>query len=90
MAPLRCIKFLEEAMANSILQVEAYDTEVCRIVEDVLLTMTGYAVIPSGGAYTDQPGRTTCAVYFSGEWSGAVFVGTYGNSDADPIRRRRM
>lgn len=61
-------------MTNSILQVEAYDTEVCRIVQDVLLTMTNYPVIPVNAGYVEKADRTTCAVYFAGEWSGAVLV----------------
>lgn len=61
-------------MTNSILQVEAYDTEVRRIVEDVLMTMTQYPVVPSIEPYFEQADRTTCAVYFAGEWSGAVLV----------------
>lgn len=61
-------------MTNSILQVEAYDTEVCRIVQDVLMTMTNYTVAPGGAAYTEQSGRATCAVFFAGEWSGAVLL----------------
>jgi hypothetical protein len=61
-------------MTHSILHVEAYDTEVCRIVQDVLMTMTQYPVAPSYSPYSDQGDHTTCAVYFSGEWSGAVLV----------------
>ncbi len=61
-------------MTNSILHVEAYDTEVCRIVEDVLLTMTRYPVAPGESEYCEQPGRTTCSVYFAGEWSGAILL----------------
>ena len=40
----RSIKFPEVTMSSSILHVEAYDTEVCRIVQDVLETMTQYSV----------------------------------------------
>lgn len=61
-------------MSNSILQVEAYDTEVCRIVEEVLMTMTKYPVAASDTPYFEQPERATCAVYFAGKWSGAVLL----------------
>lgn len=61
-------------MPNLILQVEAYDTEVCRIVQDVLETMTQYPVEPARIPYTEHPDRTTCAVYFTGEWSGAILL----------------
>jgi chemotaxis protein CheX len=61
-------------MTHSILHVEAYDTEVCRIVQDVLMTMTQYPVAPGTAHYEGQPDITTCAVYFAGEWSGAVLV----------------
>ena len=61
-------------MPNSILQVEAYDAEVCRIVQDVLETMTKYSVVPTEVPYTEHQERTTCAVYFAGEWSGAVLL----------------
>ena len=61
-------------MSNSILQVEAYDTEVCRIVQDVLSTMTDYPVVPSEAAYFANADCATCAVYFAGAWGGAVLV----------------
>lgn len=61
-------------MKHSILQVEAYDTEVCRIVQDVLYTMTQYPVTPSDQNYREGHDHTTCAVYFAGVWSGAVLI----------------
>ncbi len=61
-------------MPDSILLVEAYDTEVCRIVQDVLMTMTQYPVDPCDAPYSDHPDRTTCAVYFAGVWNGAILV----------------
>lgn len=61
-------------MSHSVLQVEAYETEVCRIVQDVLMTMTQYPVAPGIEAYSEHPDHATCAVYFAGEWSGAVLV----------------
>jgi len=61
-------------MTNSILHVEAYDTEVRRIVQDVLFTMTAYAVELGDTGYAVQPDTATCAVFFAGEWSGAVLV----------------
>jgi len=61
-------------MPSSILHMEAYDTEVCRIVQDVLETMTQYPVVPAHIPYSEHPDRTTCAVYFAGEWSGAVLL----------------
>jgi CheY-specific phosphatase CheX len=61
-------------MTHTILHVEAYDTEVNRIVEDVLLTMTDYPVAAADTDYFEQPDRATCAVFFTGEWSGAVLL----------------
>jgi chemotaxis protein CheX len=61
-------------MTKSILHVEAYDTEVGRIVQDVLATMTQYPVVPGREIYSLKPDRTTCAVYFAGAWSGAVLI----------------
>lgn len=61
-------------MSNSILQVEAYDTEVCRIVQDVLSTMTDYPVEASEAEYSLRPDRATCAVFFAGAWGGALLV----------------
>lgn len=61
-------------MSHHALQVEAYDTEVVRIVEDVLTTMTNYTVRDGNTAYTVQPGRATCAIYFTGIWNGAVLI----------------
>lgn len=61
-------------MTNSILHVEAYDTEVNRIVEDVLLTMTDYPVAAACTEYFEQSDRATCAVFFTGEWAGAVLI----------------
>lgn len=61
-------------MSQSPLQVEAYDAEVTRIVQDVLLTMTNYPVTPGETPYSVQPDRTTCSVYFAGAWNGAVLI----------------
>jgi chemotaxis protein CheX len=61
-------------MTHSILHVEAYDTEVARIVQDVLSTMTQYPVFPGNHPYGDHPDHATCAVYFAGIWSGAVLI----------------
>ncbi|MBI2688868.1 MAG: chemotaxis protein CheX [Acidobacteria bacterium] len=61
-------------MSNSILQVEAYDSEVARIVQDVLSTMTDYPVAPGAAPYTPHAGRVTCSVYFAGVWNGAVLI----------------
>lgn len=61
-------------MPGSVLHVEAYDTEVCRIVQDVLEAMTGYPIVPARVPYTEHLHRTACAVYFAGEWSGAVLL----------------
>ncbi|HEU0121234.1 MAG TPA: chemotaxis protein CheX [Bryobacteraceae bacterium] len=61
-------------MSHSTLHVEAYDTEVVRIVEDVLITMTQYEVGAGNTPYTVQSGRATCAIYFTGVWSGAVLL----------------
>jgi chemotaxis protein CheX len=61
-------------MKQATLHVEAYETEVGRIVQDVLMTMTAYPVMPDHAPYSEQPARATCAVYFAGAWSGAVLV----------------
>ena len=61
-------------MSKTILQVEAYDAELIRIVQDVLTTMTDYPVQPAGAPYQPPSNRATCAVFFTGEWSGAVLV----------------
>lgn len=59
---------------RSTLKVEAYDTEVCRIVQDVLLTMSQYPVEPGDGSLLPGAERVTCAVYFAGIWSGALLI----------------
>ena len=61
-------------MSNSILHVEAYDTEVFRIVQDVLQTMTAYPVFQGEEPYSVQEHRVTCAVYFAGVWTGASLI----------------
>jgi chemotaxis protein CheX len=61
-------------MKQSTLHVEAYDTEVCRIVQDVLMTMTAYPVTPESVPNSEQTDRATCAVYFAGAWSGAILL----------------
>lgn len=61
-------------MTHSILTVEAYETEVGRIVQDVLATMTQYPAAPSAEPYSPQPGRATCAIHFVGDWSGALLI----------------
>ena len=61
-------------MSNSILHVEAYDIEVCRIVRDVLSTMTDYPVDAAEDEYSARPDSATCAVFFAGAWGGALLV----------------
>jgi len=56
------------------LHVDAFDAEMCRIVEDVLVTMTQYSVYRADAPYSPDAGHTTCAVYFAGSWSGAVLL----------------
>lgn len=59
---------------SSMLQIEAYHTEVARIVRDVLLTMTSYETNPSETVYSSATGRLTCAVFFAGTWKGGVIL----------------
>lgn len=57
-----------------VFEVDAYQTEIARIVEDVFRTMlrleTGLAPMPE----TAGPGSLTAAVQFVGEWMGAVLL----------------
>lgn len=54
--------------------VEVYESEVTQIVASVLGTMLDEAPVPVDEVWAPEPGRITAAVYFAGEWKGAVLV----------------
>lgn len=54
--------------------VQAYETEITQIVEDVFLTMLHSAVEPGSPAWEPPPGTITAAIFFAGSWRGAVIV----------------
>jgi chemotaxis protein CheX len=54
--------------------VEAYQSEITQIVEDVFRTMMG-AEVEMGDAQLEPPaGALTAAIFFAGAWKGAVIV----------------
>jgi chemotaxis protein CheX len=56
------------------LQIDSYQVDVARIVEDVFLTMLNVDVSQSKVAGSAAPGSLTAAVQFVGEWKGAVLL----------------
>ncbi|MBL8217735.1 MAG: chemotaxis protein CheX [Bryobacterales bacterium] len=54
--------------------VEAYQSETAQIVSDVFLTMLGMEVQPTPEVWTLQPGTMTAAIFFAGNWKGAVLI----------------
>jgi chemotaxis protein CheX len=54
--------------------VEAYQSETAQIVSDVFLTMLGMEVQASFEQWILQPGTMTAAIFFAGNWKGAVMI----------------
>lgn len=55
-------------------QIDSYQAEVTRIVEDVFRTMLNLAVEQCLKASPPTPGTLTASVHFAGEWKGAVLL----------------
>lgn len=56
------------------LQIDSYQAEVTRIVEDVFRTMLDMRVEQCPKASSPAPGTLTASVHFAGEWRGAVLL----------------
>ena len=54
--------------------VEAYQSETAQIVADVFQTMLGIPVEPITMEWAPQPGNMTAAIFFAGNWKGAVLI----------------
>jgi chemotaxis protein CheX len=55
--------------------VEAYQSEVTQIVSNVFATMLESPPVPvDHDTWEPEPGRITAAVFFAGEWKGAVLI----------------
>jgi chemotaxis protein CheX len=57
-----------------VFEVDAYQAELGRIVEDVYRTMLGIETSLTPAGETAGPGSLTAAVQFVGEWKGAVLL----------------
>ncbi|MBL8174966.1 MAG: chemotaxis protein CheX [Bryobacterales bacterium] len=54
--------------------VEAYQSETAQIVTDVFQTMLGMQVEATAEQWVPQPGTMTSAIFFAGNWKGAVLI----------------
>ncbi len=54
--------------------VEAYQAEVGEIVGNVFGTMLGEVPVAVENMWAPETGRLTAAIYFAGDWKGAVLV----------------
>jgi len=55
-------------------EVDSYQTDVTRVVEEVFRTMLGLEVRPCAAGEMVAPGSLTAAVHFAGEWKGALLM----------------
>ncbi|MBZ5672725.1 MAG: chemotaxis protein CheX [Acidobacteriia bacterium] len=55
-------------------EIDAHQTDVARIVEDVFRTMLCLEVATSETGDSSEPGLLTAAVQFVGDWKGAVLL----------------
>jgi CheY-specific phosphatase CheX len=55
-------------------EIDAYQIDLSRIVDDVFRTMLGTGAYPAAGPQEAGEGSLTAAVQFVGEWQGAVLM----------------